>query len=267
MNAFAATANQTTRTIVGDQNNECDVWFSVNPDTDEQVGDGPHTAVIQCSGMFCSSVNFNFVTDGFFTESVTLVGNSKVWTVAPAATMTGRPTAAVLDAGAVKRRQHFRFDTAPPATVASMAPADTAITSCTISTDFGREEMNVLGRRLPYHRYVTFPIEVTCEIELYVTDLANLAGANQLDAFPNQNNLNNETIKVIIESDDVGNIETTGAGAAFHTFDLGAKNKINSITWGGGDTGGANATLTLAYRNFNKLDYTYGGPNGATGLY
>ena len=58
-------ANQDVRTIVADQNNECDVWFSVNPDTDEQAGDGNPTAVIHCSGMFVSSVNFNFVTDGF----------------------------------------------------------------------------------------------------------------------------------------------------------------------------------------------------------
>ena len=76
-------ANQDVRTIVADQNNECDVWFSVNPDTDEQAGDGNPTAVIHCSGMFVSSVNFNFVTDGFFTESVTLVGNHKVWSAAP----------------------------------------------------------------------------------------------------------------------------------------------------------------------------------------
>ena len=148
-----------------------------------------------------------------------------------------------------------------------MAPADTAISSCTISTDFGREEMNVLGQRLPYHRYVTFPVEVSCEIELYVSDLASLIGGNQLDAFPNTNNLTAETIKVIVESDDVADIESTGVGSPWHTIDLGTKNKINSITWGGGDTGGANATLTLAYRNFNKLEYTYGGPNGATGLY
>jgi len=261
-------ADTVTRNIANDQNNECDVYFSVNVDTDEQAGDNLPDAFIFCSGMFVSSVNFNFVTDGHFTENVTLVGNHKVWTPgAPAKKITGLPTTVALDSGQVKKRQNIRFLGGAPTTIASMGASDIAITSITVSTDFGREEMNILGQRLPYHRFVTFPVEVSCEVELYVNDISSLAGGNQLDAFPNQNNLTPEEIKLVIESDDVADILSTGIGVAVHTLDLGTKNTIQSITWGGGDTGGSNATITLSYRNFNKLDYTYGGPATVAGLY
>ena len=36
-------------------------------------------------------------------------------------------------------------------------------------------------------------------------------------------------------------------------FDLGNKNKLASVTYGGGDAGGGNATVTYNYSNFNRL--------------
>ncbi len=37
-------------------------------------------------------------------------------------------------------------------------------------------------------------------------------------------------------------------------FELGASNKLQSVTWNGMDTGGTNATITYSYRNFNRMD-------------
>ena len=136
------------------------------------------------------------------------------------------------------------------------------ITSATISVDFGREQINVLGQKLPYFRYVTFPVEVTCEIEVLAR------GADNVNALPEANNVNERYLKFFIEpvEDFKGPIEDAGTGdsanatqgesasdTAIAEFDLGKKNKLTSVTWGGGDTGGANSTITYSYRNFNDL--------------
>lgn len=45
-------------------------------------------------------------------------------------------------------------------------PFSSMIQEINISTDLGREELNELGRRSPYFRYMEFPVEVIAEIEL-----------------------------------------------------------------------------------------------------
>ena len=272
------TGNLRVRNIAKDQNNQCDIFFSINDDGDEAVGDVNPDAVVHCSGMFVSSASFNFATDGYFTESITLVGNHKKWTVSPGDTMTGVPTSIAapaapvqgLDTGEVKKRQNFYFKEMPQS-LSNLTALEAAISSASISVDFGREEMNVLGKRLPYHRYVTFPVEVTCEIEAYVTNIKKMAAVGlaggRLDALPNKDNLTEEQIVIAVTDTEAGDIITQGGANDLHIFDLGSKNKVQSITWGGADTGGSNATITYSYRNFNKLDYRYNGANGTAGLY
>jgi len=251
----------TAITIPANQNNRVDVFFEVHPDTKESVGDQmgagagtPKESWVWCSGMYCSSASWNFATDGNFTESTTLVGNHKKWygTNDLHVAMLGVPLTASLDSGAVKRRQHIYFANTP----ASIGGAGAlAVNSVAISTDFGRETINVMGQKMPYHRFVTFPVEVTCDIELTITDLI----AQDMDADPYVDNLSEETIKLIVTNIPPTDIDTAGAATAVHTFDLGTKNKLTSLTYGGGDTGGANATMSYSYRNFNALTYTYGG--------
>ena len=37
-------------------------------------------------------------------------------------------------------------------------------------------------------------------------------------------------------------------------LDLGSKNRLSSVSYGGGDAGGGNATSTYSYVNYNDLD-------------
>ena len=50
------------------------------------------------------------------------------------------------------------------------------------------------------------------------------------------------------------------------TFDLGRRNKLTSVAYAGGDTGGGNATLTYSYQTF--IDFFHipgsGNPGNAT---
>mgnify|MGYP003641354595 CR=1 FL=1 len=119
------------------------------------------------------------------------------------------------------------------------------IQSISVSTDLGREELFELGTRQPYARVVTFPIEVTCDIEVL-----SLSG-DMINAFADgctvstdpctgiQDNLSNQSIRI-----------ATCEGTRLY---LGSQNKLSSVNYGGGDAGGGNVTVTYSYTNFNDL--------------
>jgi len=114
------------------------------------------------------------------------------------------------------------------------------IQTVTVSTDLGREELLELGRRGPYYRFVSFPVEVTCAIEVTSSE------GDLVDALadpPGGTNLTNQRIKVFMREGTV--------------LDLGLRNKLASVTYGGGDAGGGNAAVTYNYSQFNKLDVTH----------
>ena len=107
------------------------------------------------------------------------------------------------------------------------------IQSISVSTDFGQENIQELGRFGPYTRYATFPVEVTCDFEVMATsgDLINVSGAAP--------NLSNNTLVI---KDTAGTV-----------IDLGTKNKLSSVSYSGGDTGGGNSTVSFSFSNFNVL--------------
>lgn len=123
--------------------------------------------------------------------------------------------------------------------------------SINISTDFSREEVLELGRKAPYYRPANFPIEVTCEIEA-ITTSGDFIGAYEygdpalFDA-PTTSGNNTGEEKIYIEL------------RAGYGFDLGIKNRLSSVSYGGGDAGGGNATTTYSYTNFNDLDVQHSG--------
>ena len=288
-------------TIASMQNHKVDAWFTLTEDDVDNAGDKKPTNVVWMSGLYMSSASFSFATDGNLTESITLVGNHKKWLgaqagEAPAYYMEGVPSKYVdgdavytndtssefgLESGRVQRRQNVRLYTQDTdaagltnahrdlsGMTGAFVSVDTqpteaneaAITSATISVDFGREQINVLGQKLPYYRYVTFPVEVTCELEVLAR------GADNVDALPEANNINERRLEFFIEPveelkspietyDKTAGGDTASTDAIAH-FDLGSKNKLTSVTWGGGDTGGANSTITYSYRNFNDLKVT-----------
>ena len=113
-----------------------------------------------------------------------------------------------------------------------------------VSTDLGREELFELGTRQPYARVVTFPIEVTCDIELVS------ASGDMVDALADGcgggtsctgivDNLSNQVIRI-----------ATCEGTRIF---LGTKNKLASVNYGGGDAGGGNVAVTYSYTTFNDL--------------
>ena len=255
-----ATPSATSVTLAGRYNSErCQVAVSYYSDTSDNATGTP-LATCHSSGMYLSSLNFSFPVDGNFTESVTLVGNDKVWATGTNASYglsgvlwtptTYSSTGAPVASDGVHRRENIvmsgcKWPTELPGIGSNGVNALAAggdkysanIQSVNISTDLGRTELFELGRRGPYHRFADFPTEVTCSIEMTETEFGDFVNAqSEVD------NVSDHTIYILL-SDRT-------------RIYLGTKNKLSSISSSGGDTGGGNRTVTYNYSNFNALTVT-----------
>jgi len=276
----------TKTTLSGRADTRADVRMVINATTDENVTSGDAAvSELYCSGMYLSSISYTVPTDGTCTEEVSFVGNNKKWIVDPdvADNLLLADDSGVADnfnsifgsdepnapGNHVLRREDVvttasgltggagGYSTVVPNIIAGVttgggingrAPTNAGlvdtdnvhINSFTCSTDLGREAINQLGTRTPYNRYVSFPTEVTSVIEVTAT-----AGDN-IDAVETaRSNLSNHEICVVLADSTI--------------FHLGKKNKVGSITYGGGDAGGGNATISYNFSNFNDLVVLHSG--------
>jgi len=266
-----ATRGSASSTLSGRSNSRSNVVLGIYGDTQDSAS-GVAVSEVHMSGMYVSSLNYTLPVDGNCTESVTLIGNHKVWRAdnylqgTSAYDNTDTPLN-VTDSGGVQRRENVLFDvnqgigdSATPD--GTLLPGGTSgiegisssgvnvktndvygahIQQITISSDLGREAINELGRRNPYFRFVNFPVEVTCEIET-ISVQGDQVSANETGYAGGGNNLQDKRIFVALQDST--------------KFDLGTSNKLASVTYGGGDTGGGQATSTYTYTTFNDLTIT-----------
>ena len=292
------TVQANTPTLTGRANARADVRMVVGYDTQDNIVAGDANsgvAELYCSGMYMSSVSYSLSTDGTFTESTTLVGNDKQWFTgsddAGLLTNQGSVAGAIHDAFAsdvfgndapvtpdnsVLRRQNVvtgsagmvngntTFRTVVPDFIEGASTGATGVagplgtglqtnasyiseavgvgpflTSVSISCDLGRESIQRLGKKAPYTRYVSFPVDVTCDIEV------TAKGGDNIDAAEEANNLSNHSIQFVLDDSTV--------------FQLGNKNKVTSVSYGGGDAGGGNATVTYSMTNSNDFVVLHSG--------
>lgn len=129
--------------------------------------------------------------------------------------------------------------------------------SITVSTDLGREEINELGRRGPYHRSVTFPIEVSCEIAVTATS-GDLVSAIEEGVYGTGTGLCEEGENLVNRTIRIATCEGT-------RIYLGKKNKLASINQSGGDAGGGNVTVTYTFQTFNDFTVLHSGDPNSNG--
>lgn len=272
-------------TLAARAKNKCSAVLGIYADDQNSVT-GVAPVQVYMSGMYLNNVTYTLPVDGNCTESVTLVGNHKQWLVETQATgITSaralyfrRPNAATgnpdypqnLDSatklGGVQRRENVDMSKCViPQSIYGVAQNTTPgnnwdntkqcpivhIQNITISTDLGREDILELGRKTPYYRAPNYPVEVTCEIEALSTsgDFINAFELGDPALFnvsveantphPSGNNTKEETILIRLQD---------GTG-----FYLGKKNRLSSVTYGGADAGGGNATSTYSFVGYNEL--------------
>lgn len=252
-----ATRGGTSDTLAGRQNQRCMFTMSIFDDDQDSASGTPLSQVV-CSGMYVNSLSYTMPVDGNCTESVSLVGNDKVWKTS-SFTFSGslfdntdEPLALTSGWGGVQRRENVIFgglsDTLLPPDIPGISSSGTNdktgdefgahVQTISISADFGREQLNELGRKKPYFRYMSFPLPVDCSIEVTTTRGDMVDGREDVDS-----NVTNRTIQIKLQDS---------------TFiDLGDKNKLASVTFAGHDAGGGNATCTYNYQNFNHLSVSH----------
>jgi hypothetical protein len=258
---------QGTGTLNDIANNRCGVQLGIFKDSNA-AATGTTEQLLQIEPAYVSTATYTFSTDGNFTEDVTLVANDKEWLTtqedfgAYGATDTFWTTSPT--GFGIARRQQFNLgasilpnsgSNAGPLvryTNGGIAPGS-RITSLTITANLNREEIRELGQRRPFIRYINFPVEITCEIEVTAAS-GDLVGVNNTNAVcANPKALENKQIKVVL---------CDGT-----TFDLGTKNKLTTVNYQGGDTGGGNATVTYSYQNYNDFTFVQGtGYDGGTAI-
>lgn len=241
-------------------NNRCGIKLNIYPDTDVRTTGVPVASVL-CQPAYLSTVTYTFPTEGNFTEECTFVSNDKVWlrandfAWAPDAVDSAPQLQSPSGIG-IMRRQAFSKDTSifPTGDLATVPerywesggiPASMRFNNITVSMNLGREEIRELGRRTPFYRYISFPVEVTCEIEC-TANTGDMVGTSEGADGCNTPKLLSEK-EIILDFCDGMKI------------DLGKKNKLQSVNYTGGDTGGGNVLITYSYSNFN--DFTYEGPD------
>jgi len=265
------------------------------------ANNGAAQVEVRCTGMYISSVGYTIPVDGNATESLTLVGNDKKWLAGsnvaivnqtatlfdglddPLALAAGRgngplPPAVAPASGGIQRREDVLMEYAIlPRSIQGVTntgvfpfygngfngnainPEDRKplvhLQNITINTDFSRDDVLELGRKTPYYRPANFPIEVTCDIEAISTSGDFVFAAEEGDAAlyhtaASGNNTFEELIWIPLRCGIV--------------FNLGKKNRLSSVTYGGGDATGGNATNTYSYSNFNDFDVMQVGHNHPT---
>ena len=241
---------------------------------------------VYMSGMYISSISYSIPVDGTCTESITLVGNSKEWLTGTDTSMEAEsvvsfdgldePLAFGVDnapSGGLQRREDVMLEhcvlpaaiqgangsgIGNPYNAVSAGQALTAsglgvhVQSVSVSTDFSREDVLELGKKLPFYRPAAFPIEVSCEIEAITTSgdfvtALELGDPNLWSGKASGNNTSEENIFFALR----GGV----------TIDVGAKNRLASVSYGGADATGGNASCTYSYTNFNDLDVKQVGHN------
>ena len=279
----AASSGATSPHLAGRSNERSDFAMSIFADTDTFSAGAPGSQVT-CSGLYFGSLSYTFDSEGQGTEDISFVGNDKVWANDPEyGDSTGAQfsnfsgifdgTDSPSGVAGVTRREDILFAVVtgsgldlngmvadPDATIlppdihgisttgtnnlaAGKYPAH--VNSISFSLDFGRESINELGHKAPYTRYASFPIEVTTEINVTSAsgDMVSATEAGILTTGTgcgsDLGNLADATIRL-----------ATCNGLRIYA---GYKNRLQTVSHAGGDTGGGNVTTSYTYRNFNDF--------------
>jgi hypothetical protein len=249
-----ATKGSASASLQGRSNQRATIGLSIYSDEQSSASG---TAISQCvmSGVYVQALTYTVQVQGNATEAVTFVGNNKIWNqsyTSPAFNNNDFPAAIAGGSGGVNRREDLliaevantsRFPQDIPGVTASgtvSTNADgsfsTSLQRIQVQTNLGRENLFELGRRGPFHRYAQFPTEVRTDIEV----------------------LDKEGDKISALEDAASNVTERSIYLAMREglkLDLGSKNTLSNVTWGGANAGqnGGNATVTYTYVNFNDL--------------
>ena len=293
--------------LVGRSKTKCDFALEVHQDTD-QIAGGTQTsagqgggidaeAIVQCSGVFVNSVSYNIATEGYATESVTLVGQDKVWYGHSAWTGSAAsfsaddlitdedsPLAetvaggAVAGSGGVNMREDVMFNY-PGKDVSNKCALDVNGAVSGFGTVLPRQIPGISASGTNDYSGGQFGCHLTsfsCSTDLGREDIFELGRKGRYHRFvPFPTEVSCEIGITSVSGDMISATEQGLVNSTDHTnlvnetirlqmreglvVDLGKKNKLASVSVTGGDAGGGNEEITYSYTNFN--DFSVYHPN------
>jgi hypothetical protein len=166
-----ATKGATSPTLGGRSNKKATVALNFYSDDQDAASGTPISSVV-CSGMYLNNWTLNCPVDGAFTESVSLLGGSKVWYTGSfpftptTLNNTDGPLSAASGTGGIQRRQNMLlgsgaslFPTAIPGvsssgTVELQSDGSYAVhlQRVQVSFNLGRTDLLEQGHKLPYFK-------------------------------------------------------------------------------------------------------------------
>jgi len=198
-------------------------------------------SVLQCTGLYVSSLSYVFDANSNFGETVGFVGNHKKWggTFNGQFDNTGYPTGV----GGVNRRENLIFGATGYNTTILPTEIHSGehLSNITISANIGREIIPSWGEKTPFYCPPIFPIETTTEISVIATSGYNIGTPTGYCSGFDGN---------FSQSIRVATCEGT-------CIDMGTGNKLVGIGYGGGDAGGGNVRTTYTYKGYNDLTVTH----------
>ncbi len=285
-----ATQGTSAGTLIARSNLQTTIALNVFGDT-QLSASGASIAEVIMSGMYWSASSFSFPSDGPFKESFTAVGNNKQWRDTAGGTAmlfsgffvnNEQPFALTSGSGGIQRREDLifypvangspsqetgatldensqlvAFLTILPPDIPGISSSGTNdrdstgqfgahVTDITCGATLGRDSIYELGRKGPYFRFVNFPVDVTTEIGITVLKWDNVSALAEglfTTGVNAGNNLLNRSIRI-----------RTRDGTFINT---GTKNKLTSVVYGGGDTGGSNVTAKFSYSTQNDFTVSH----------
>jgi hypothetical protein len=247
---------------------------------------GNTQAAVYCSGMYVSNVQIQLPLDGVATEQLTLVGDTRKWlgSTNPIAGYLGATSRGVIGSGsAPSAYQRWTLD--KENSTLPLGVSGYPLQSVNVTMSIGREVIQELGTRGKYCRYATFPFEVTSEFEVIAgkhrADADGVTGSDQAIVVSGYDFRNyagyacasdnvydidsNDGQPSALASVDGGEIDggyrdqeikiklCGKENTDYLIIDLGKKNRVTSVNYAGGDTGGGNVTLTYSFQTYNYL--------------
>jgi hypothetical protein len=221
-------------------NHERQLCVFFTADTEEGIGESSVGNVIGFKDVSVDSISYSINVDGFLTEDVQMIAYHKM-------NDSGLCDFSALDfipsgiKGIPIRRQHIQSFS-----VGEKAPTGAVITDLNITIPFNIQTVEEFGTAFSRHsnryRYATFPIvsnysvtalyQNTPEFDNYLFSESGIA-CNIIENLPQE-----ESLSVSVCSNTMG-------------IDLGHC-ILQSVDYGGGDTGGGSATLTYNYNCYNS---------------
>jgi len=273
--------NASSSSLIARAKESCILGMPIYSDASDSATGTP-VGEVQMSGLYLSSVGYEVTVDGNATESVTLIGNNKVWvgnsnapsyvagTYDDGTHWDGSSIAnnddsplAISGSGGVNRREDVLFGAATNRTkLPTEIPGINSsgynvldaggnynchVQRISISADLGRTPMFELGRRGAYHRFANYPVRVTSEISILSVSgdyiSATEEGIYSVSGPCGSYNLTDQEIQLALCEGLLVN--------------AGTKNKLESVAVGGGDAGGDNEEITYTYVSFNVMTITH----------